>query len=739
MTANASSPVSSWLPDHATTPAFPSLGLLISPRAIPLYLILAFYLLSYLPSLLERLFTPAATPSTSAFVVPAETRHARFLPTTSTHAFRYNTLYLALRLDRLERRALDTGHAFAWKGAVFQPEFVDHAALAERRGVTPAGAGVAGAEEARDAWKAKMRAVERIERLRLEEKRGRNDRMTWSLTGLHPDGYLRTHIPLEAGDQQEKGKWISGSILLKLAYELRERGFLTVGPQDSDGDGKDWRHELGHVWTVTMPSIAGITGINPLTVHFCYRPHGFIASTAAKGPKQEEERGSFWLVVLEVHNTFSERHIYILEAGKNEDTTSDAQGSNTRGGYDHQWTFPRAFHVSPFNDRGGFYRLFLKEPFGPQPNAFVLGVRLLLLVESPDAEPQGGPKLVKKLMATLDSVSPSPPAKATTHAHTGRRVRPLSAATLYAALMRQPVDLFLTFVRILYQAGKLHFAKRLDAFGRPDMVQSSETQSADRFDGVGLPPALNRIQLHRKAAAASGDGDGGVMYPEPGWAELVAKEYVKEVVQRRANELQAAGERWTVQIVSTDPADSGLHISSAEGEKGGRQLVLYTRSYGIYVDLMTYTPPRLAFLLGSIVSRRWGVTSLDDFNAFFANPLTPCTGIRRRHVNFLLTSASHDRAQAEQLLRDYGIDADTVRGGDEGGWKVTVALWLGFVAAVAEKKVFAWLGARYVKGTEPWLSLERGLAYVKLRKNQAEEVPGDEVGWDSRLGSVYRA
>ena len=723
---NVSSPASSWLPTTAISTPWLNPSLLTSPKAIPLYLVLLLYLLHRLPSLFERHFTPLNTPATAAYVIPAETRHARFLPTPSQHAFRYKTLYLALRLDKLESRSLDTGHAFAWKGAPLQPEFVDQAALADRRSVTPAGRAAA---ETEPDWKVKMRTAERIERKRLEEKRGRNERYTWSLTCLHPRAYLREQVGLAS----PKAAWIEGSILLKLAYELRERGYLNVGPQDEEQGGGGWRNELGQVWTVTMPSIAGVTGINPLTVHYCFRPQEFGSTSLAckAGANVEDQRGAFWLVVLEVHNTFGERHIYVLESGNREDPVAER-------GYDHQWTFARSFHVSPFNDRGGFYRLFLKEPFGPKHEGFVLGIRLLLLVGAEEAEgaEQGGrPKLVKKMMATLDSVS-APRSKS----KVGRQVRPMSWATLYAALMRQPVDLFLTFVRILYEAAKLHFVKRLDAFGRPDIVQVSESTPDKPFDGVGLPPALNAIQAHRKSVTLSSGKEervgGGLVYPQPAWAELVAKGYVEKLLRRRVVELKQKGVEWLVEIVSTDPVDGGLRI----GEEGGRKLTLYTRSYGVYVDLMTYTPPRLALLLGSIVTRRWGVSSLHDFDAFFTDHHAPSRGIRKRHLDFLLDSSATSRTQALHILRGYNIDLDPSASSawtDADSWRVHLALWSGLVAALGEKKVFGWLGARYVKGSEPWLSLDRGLEYVKGIQDKKDVK--DEVGWDTKLGSVYHA
>lgn len=769
------------LGEASSSSAWLSSDWLLSRKAIPLYVLVGIWLVQRLPSLLERFFTPRATYGTAAWVVPAETRHARFLPVESKHAFRYNTLYLALRLDQLETRKLDAGHAFAWKGPVLEPEFVDHAALADRRGVTPAGhshdsaphTDTADAVDQKTEWKAKMRAAERIERRRLEEKRARNDRYTWSLTGLRPSSYLRTQIPLAASapntpaaeSDTAKAAWISGSVLLKLAYELRQRGFLSVGPQDSETTGAHWRSELGHVWTVTMPSVAGITGINPLTVHYCYRPHGFGDETHRSSLRAttDDKRGEFWLVVLEVHNTFSERHIYVLEAGTNEDgaeVLQAAQSSSTakRGGCDHQWTFPRSFHVSPFNDRGGYYRLFLKEPFAAdadassqaEPQTFALGIRLLLLVEEENSAGNdhgpSSPRLVKKLMATLDSIAPAPASAkggADAARRTGRRVRPLSSATLYAALMRQPVDLFLTFARILWQAGKLHFAKRLDAFGRPDMVQLSEAvgADADAYDGTGLPPPHNRIEPHRKANGGS-DASGGLVYPEPGWAETVAKSYVHALVERRVHELEQQGEAWSVTIRSTDPADPGIAVASSKSGCTQRTLVLSTRSYGVYVDLMLYTPSRLALLVGSIAGRRWGVSSIDAFDAFFAaqQPLN-LQRVRARHLNFILDShraaSGADREQTLQTLRAFGITIAAAGPHEAQPWSVRVAIASSHFAAVAEKKAFALLGARYVAGTEPWLELSRGVAYVASLKAR-QHAPVDKASWDTRLGSVRR-
>lgn len=77
------------------------------------------------------------------------------------------------------------------------------------------------------------------------------------LTGLRADPYLTGR---------------DGSIRARLDTVLLERGLIHS------------REELADAWMMTMPSLLGIEGINPLTVYFCYRPCG-----------------TFWLTVLEVH------------------------------------------------------------------------------------------------------------------------------------------------------------------------------------------------------------------------------------------------------------------------------------------------------------------------------------------------------------------------------------------------------------------------------------------------------
>jgi DUF1365 family protein len=104
---------------------------------------------------------------------------------------------------------------------------------------------------------------------------------------------------------------------------------------------------------VTMLAHARVLGyvFNPLTVYWCHRPDGTLAC-----------------VVAEVHNTYCERHAYLLR--------TDERG---------RAEVPKQFYVSPFYPVDGRYRMSLPEPDGrlalsvvldrPDGHSFIAGVR----------------------------------------------------------------------------------------------------------------------------------------------------------------------------------------------------------------------------------------------------------------------------------------------------------------------------------------------------------------------------
>ncbi|KAG8703792.1 hypothetical protein FRC08_002632 [Ceratobasidium sp. 394] len=216
---------------------------------------------------------------------------------------------------------------------------------------------------------------------------------------------------------------------------------------------------LGKVWMMTMPSFLGFEGINPLTVYFCY----------------EEGQDYVWGVVLEVHNTFGERHAYVLQVGKDEDV-----GDKKITGYEHQWTFPRQFHVSPFNDRSGHYVCSVVMPSHPPPSD----------AASESAPTTTPPRPIINLH--LHTAPPSPRLKLTALL---RPVvsEPLTARTLVSAIFLPPpaswfslplgAALFLTAFRIVYHAARLHYQHNLAVFARPEPIAGAGREWVEKALG----------------------------------------------------------------------------------------------------------------------------------------------------------------------------------------------------------------------------------------------------------------
>ncbi|UKA73837.1 DUF1365 domain-containing protein [Arthrobacter sp. FW306-07-I] len=137
---------------------------------------------------------------------------------------------------------------------------------------------------------------------------------------------------------------------------------------------------------------------NPLTLFWCYRASGELQC-----------------VVAEVHNTYGERHCYLLR--------TDLAG---------RASVPKAFYVSPFNDVDGQYRMKLPAP----------GERLAvsIILEREGQRP---------FVATMD----------------GRR-RPATIPNILAAALTVPAAPLLVTALIRIQGIKL-WARRLPVVARP--------------------------------------------------------------------------------------------------------------------------------------------------------------------------------------------------------------------------------------------------------------------------------
>ncbi|KAK7055458.1 hypothetical protein R3P38DRAFT_2847164 [Favolaschia claudopus] len=446
------------------------------------------------------------------------------------------------------------------------------------------------------------------------------------LAGLRPAPYL-----LETG----------GSIRIRQRLEkvLLDRGFTG---------------ELEDAWMMTMPSLLGFEGINPLTVYFCYRPGG-----------------QLFLAVLEVHNTFGESHVYCLELGKGED---EKPGK----GFDHQWTVPRAFHVSPFNDRRGFYTISIRRPTHPPtgphyPETFQPprpSVRVHVHTESNDLP---GPL---KLTALLRPTSATP----------------LTSRSLLLTLSRFPFDLFLSFTRIAYHAWILHYKKRLDVFIRPDPVPSS-----------WAPPNTALPQLAV---------EGGIRWQDEGLIERYARHRVGEFLRRRVHETNIS-----VLLVPANPALSSRLFSPSKDKDSSPHLTISYLSPRLFTILLLSPSSQHALLLGT-TERIFYASSPDLFHSTFAapSPRGVETLSRRQQMRRSPTLPLPLPIPAHHLLDPTALVASLVSAG---------VIWTLLFLDRLEEWVFRVVRARPVAGTEPWKQWERA---ARANGGESVHVPRDSSG-----------
>ncbi|MEO6017826.1 MAG: DUF1365 domain-containing protein [Polaromonas sp.] len=199
------------------------------------------------------------------------------------------------------------------------------------------------------------------------------------------------------------------------ALAHNRRGLLSFFDRDH-GDGRAnavaWIDELllregvedasGEIWLHTYPRVLGYT-FKPVSFWYC---HGTDNSLRA--------------IVVEVNNTFGERHCYLLDQPQ----------------YGHELRADKVFHVSPFCTLEGSYRF-----------RFMRTTRdgLEKTVARIDYDDEAGPLLETSVSGTLE---------------------PLTRASLHKALWGYPAMTFGVMARIHWQAFRL-WRKRVPFFSKP--------------------------------------------------------------------------------------------------------------------------------------------------------------------------------------------------------------------------------------------------------------------------------
>ncbi|KIJ57829.1 hypothetical protein HYDPIDRAFT_42422 [Hydnomerulius pinastri MD-312] len=398
-----------------------------------------------------------------------------------------------------------------------------------------------------------------------------------TLLGLRGDGYLGGGS--DDGAPNTNGKRTSVSIRRKLTRIFLDRSMI------------HFPSELKDAWMMTMPALCGFEGSNPLTVYFCYR-----------------ESGEVGWVVLEVHNTFGDGYAYIMEIGKDEDRVPSR-------GSDHQWTFPRRFFVSPFNDRSGFYTVSVVLPSHPpfsfsSPSVRDSGnaappkpcVRVHYHLPAPSSPP---PSSVSPPSDPISEPAPGP-LKLLAHL-TANTSHPLTPHTLLATLARTPLTLFLTLPRILYEAARLHYRRKLRVWRRMDMEVRGDFRVTPLPGSDARENGDGDAQTDGNVAGDGRDGEEipGTLFTRPAsLLERYARYRVCTFLRRRCATLDVRvklfrGERW-----AGDGRVLRFGFRDGTGEEEGHSLESQTGDTQAETLTIKYTSPRLFTLLLSSPSSR---------------------------------------------------------------------------------------------------------------------------------------
>ena len=150
-------------------------------------------------------------------------------------------------------------------------------------------------------------------------------------------------------------------------------------------------------------------------------------------------------MILEVNNTFDERRMYVLKRAN----ASDSEGPSGISTSKFTNTWSKDFHVSPFNSRKGAYSLVASNPFSASGPCID---NIITLKSSKDHA-----KIVARIFSIKEAIDPS-------------RLRSWEKASLILGWCWVG---FVTFPRIVKEAGKLFFQRGLHVWFRPEVIRTS--------------------------------------------------------------------------------------------------------------------------------------------------------------------------------------------------------------------------------------------------------------------------
>lgn len=534
---------------------------------------------------------------------------------------------------------------------------------------------------------------------------GFDDAASFSLTGIRPEAYLSS-----ASEKR--------SLRAKLAEVLERFGHDPKALRDA--------------WMQTMPRYMGFGGINPLTIYYCYAHGSDDLWTVVLEVRIYLKSQRIVIDIYQVHNTFGEQHVYALSVG------SGNELENVRHGFDHAWTFPRQFHVSPFNDRSGYYTCSITNPPHPPDVAPPKAVITNSLPPSVHIELRTAQTLELKLIAALRPL----------------RMTPLTSRSLLLVLARQPFALFLSFARIVWHAAILHYGRRLDVYPRPEpRVVPAE------LEGM-LPPDQNAVQRASGQDGELGVG-GGIGWQPEGMLERYARRRVEAFIERRTQEsgitvaLEAANPEYGTKYFSGNP-----DRDNAPGALEEKYLHIAFRSSRFFTILLTCPSAAHALLLGKDAERLFSVSDETLFLTLFSSDATlavakpqnildrlgPWHLAQRKRLGAIPTSLRGPSPTSVPTSASISLKATvpTIHPLDASlsyfpallsFHVVRLFIWI----SNAERVLLTFVGARFVRGTEPWTEWKRAEDAVFKGGRASGEGDNDEtVECPPWLGSVRR-
>ncbi|KAI1085233.1 hypothetical protein F5B20DRAFT_521464 [Whalleya microplaca] len=210
-------------------------------------------------------------------------------------------------------------------------------------------------------------------------------------------------------------------------------------------------------------------------------PYAYLL-TAAKFCGYHFNPVSFWCLydadkqfaatILEVNNTFDERRMYYLTPNDNASASIEASendGTSTTTGHKSnghtpkplRQTWPKDFHVSPFNSRKGAYSLVAHDPLLPNMEGKGLVNTTINLISSKDHA-----KLVARIFSEGDAIDP-------TEMTMFQKFRFIASWWWVG---------FVTFPRIVKEAAILFFKRKLHVWYRPEPLKSNIGRRADETE-----------------------------------------------------------------------------------------------------------------------------------------------------------------------------------------------------------------------------------------------------------------